>query len=116
LLLTDAGELECFSEATQGNDSIEWELAMKDGMTFLQKNKTWSLTKLLEGKKTLQNKWVYRVKEESDGRRKYKARLVVKGFQQKQGIDFIKIFSPVVKMITIRVILSIVAAENLHLE
>jgi len=40
----------------------------------------------------------------------------VKGFQQRQGIDFTKIFSPVVKMTTIRVILSIVAAENLHLE
>lgn len=116
LLLTDAGEPECFSEATQGNDSIEWELAMKDEMASLQKNKTWSLIKLPEGKKALQNKWVYRLKEESDGRRRYKARLVVKGFQQKQGIDFTEIFSPVVKMTTIRVILSIVAAENLHLE
>ena len=35
LLLTDVGELECFSEAMQGNDSIEWELAMKDEMTSL---------------------------------------------------------------------------------
>ena len=72
----------------QGNDSIEWELAMIDEMTSLKKNKTWSLTKLLEEKKALQNRWVYRLKEEFDGRRRYKARLVVKGFQQKQGIDF----------------------------
>jgi len=100
----------------QGNDSIEWDLAMKDEMTSLQKNKTWSLIKLLEGKKALQNKWVYRLKEEYDGRRRYKARLVMKGFQQKQGTNFTEIFSPVVKMTTIRVILSIVAAENLHLE
>ena len=41
---------------------------------------------------------------------------MVKGFQQKQGIDFTEIFSPVVKMTTIRVILSIVSAKNLHLE
>lgn len=116
LLLTDAGEPEYFGEAMQGNDSIKWELAMKDEMTSLQKNGTWSLTKLPEGKKALQNRWVYRLKEESDGSRRYKARLVVKGFQQKQGIDFTEIFSPVVKMTTIRVILSIVAAENLHLE
>ena len=116
LLLTDAGEPEYFGEAMQGNDSIKWELAMKDEIKSLQKNGTWSLTKLPEGKKALQNKWVYRLKEESDGSRRYKARLVVKGFQQKHGIDFTEIFSPVVKMTTIRVILSIVAAENLHLE
>ena len=83
---------------------------MKDEMTSLQKNKTWSLIKLPDGKKVLQNKWVYRLREEFDGRRRYKARLVVKGFQQKQGIDFTEIFSPVVKMTTIRVILIIVAA------
>ena len=41
---------------------------------------------------------------------------MVKGFKQKQGIDFIEIFSLVVKMITIKVILSIAAIENFHLE
>jgi len=89
---------------------------MKDEMRSLQKNKTWSLTKLPEGKKALQNRWVYKLKEEYDGTRRYKATLVVKGFQQKQGIDFTEIFSLVVKMTSIRIILSIVAAENLHLE
>jgi Reverse transcriptase (RNA-dependent DNA polymerase) len=68
------------------------------------------------GKKTIQNKWVYRLKQEHDGSKKYKARLVVKGFQQKVGIDFTEIFSPVVKLSTIRTVLNIVVAEDLHLE
>ena len=114
--MTDVGEPEHFVEAMQGDESIKWELAMEDEIKSLQKNKTWSLTKRPEGKKVLQNRWVYRLKEEPDGSKRYKARLVVKGFQQRQGIDFTKNFSPVVKMTTIRVILSIVAAENLHLE
>ena len=47
---------------------------------------------------------------------RYKARLVVKGFQQKKSIDYSEIFSPVVKMLTIRLVLGMVVAENLHLE
>lgn len=46
----------------------------------------------------------------------YKPRLVVKGFQQKEGVDYNKIFSIVMKMTIIRVILSVVAMEDLHLE
>ena len=64
----------------------------------------------------MHNKWVYRIKNEHDGSKRYKVRLVVKGFQQKEGIEFIEIFSPVVKMSTIRLVLRMVAAENLHLE
>ena len=89
---------------------------MKDEMDSLLRNQTWELTELPVGKKALHNKWVYRIKNEHDGSKRYKTRLVVKGFQQKEGIDFTKIFSPVVKMSTIRLVLGMVAAENLHLE
>ena len=60
--------------------------------------------------------WVYRIKNEHNGRKRYQARLVVKGFQQKEGIDYTKIFSLVVKMSTIRLVLGMVTTENLHLE
>ena len=42
--------------------------------------------------------------------------MVVKGFQQREGIDFTEIFFSAVKLTTIRSVLSIVAATNLHLE
>jgi hypothetical protein len=116
LLLTDGGEPECYDEACQVEDSSKWELAMKDEMKSLISNNTWELAELPVGKKALHNKWVYRVKEEHNGSKRHKARLVVKGFQQKEGIDYTDIFSPVVKLNTIRSVLSIVAAEGLHLE
>ena len=88
LLLTDGGEPECYEEACQVENAIKWELAMKDEMKSLKSNQTWELAELPSGKKALQNKWVYRVKEEHDGSKRYKARLVVKSFQQKEGIDY----------------------------
>ena len=74
------------------------------------------MTELPIGKKVLHNKWVYRIKNEHNGSKHYKARLVVRGFQQKKGIDYSEIFSLVVKMSTIRLVLGMMIAENLHLE
>ena len=81
LMLTDGGELECYDEALKDENSSKWKLAMKDEMDSLLGNQTWELTELPVGKKALHNKWVYRVKNEHDGSKRYKARLVVKGFQ-----------------------------------
>ena len=78
---------------------------MKDEMNSLIANNTWELVDLHKGKKALHNKWVYRIKEEADGSKQYKARLVVKGFQQKYGIDYTDVFSPVVKLTTIILVL-----------
>ena len=89
---------------------------MKDEMDSLLGNQTWDLVELLKGKKALHNKWVYRLKNEHDGSKQYKTRLVVKGFEQKHGIDYSEVFSPVVKNTTIRLVLGMVASENLHLE
>ena len=47
---------------------------------------------------------------------KVKARLVVKGFGQKEEVDFYEIFSPVVKMTSIRVILGMAASMDLEVE
>ncbi|KAL2236674.1 UNVERIFIED_CONTAM: Retrovirus-related Pol polyprotein from transposon TNT 1-94 [Sesamum indicum] len=82
LLFSDCGEPECYAKAVNDAHKSKWELAMNDEMNSLKKNDTWELCQLPKGKKSLQNRWVYRIKEESDGKKRYKARLIVKGFQQ----------------------------------
>ena len=67
-------------------------------------------------KKSIAEEWVYRLKEEDGDKKRYKARLVVKGFAWKKGIDFDEIVSTIVKMTSIGTILSLVAVEYLHLE
>ena len=56
------------------------------------------------------------MKEEYGGKKRYKDRLAAKGFAQKKGIYFDEIFYPVVKMTSIRTILSLVVVEDLHIE
>ena len=68
-MLTDGGEPECYDEALRDENSTKWELATKDEMDSLLGNQTWELTELLVGKKALHNKWVYRIKNEHDGKK-----------------------------------------------
>jgi hypothetical protein len=57
--------------------------------------------------------WVYKLKRNFDGiKAYYKARLVAKGYHQQHGMDFDETFSPVVKLATVRLVLSIVAQQN----
>eukprot|EP00253_Pinus_taeda_P019069 PITA_19069 len=116
VLLTGSSEPECYEEAVQVETRKKWEKAMKEEMNALAHNQTWDLVRLPAGKMKSQNKWVYRLKEEDGGRKRYKARHVVKEFSQKKGIDFDEIFSPIVKMTSIKTILSLVVAKDLHLE
>jgi hypothetical protein len=59
----------------------KWKDAMKEELLALQKNKTWELVHLPEGKKAVGCKWVFTVKQTPEGKiDRYKARLVAKGY------------------------------------
>ena len=79
-------------------------------MDSLHENHTYELTELLKGKRAIRNKWVYKLKLGDVGNPpRYKTRIVVKGFQQKKEVDVDDIFFLLVKMTSIRMVLSIEA-------
>ena len=63
LLLTDSGEPESYEQTMQVGTKKKWEKGMKEEMDSSVNNQTWDLVKLSARKITLQNKWVYRLKE-----------------------------------------------------
>lgn len=79
----------------------------------MKKNKTWTLVNLPKGRKAIGLKWVYKVKREPDGRiAKYKARIVAKGYIQKQSIDYEEVFASVARIETVRVILALAGSSG----
>ena len=117
VMLTNCGELECYQEEVECEHKEEWLAAMRDEMNSLQVNHTYDLVSLPKGRKALKCKWVFKLKtQENSSKPKYKARLIIKGFGQKKGIDFDEIFAPVVKISSIRVTLGMAACIDLEVE
>lgn len=58
-------------------------------------------------------KRVYKVKKDSASDIvKHKARLIVKGYVQQQGIDFEEVFAPVARIESMRLLLALAAQEG----
>nr|GEY10403.1 retrovirus-related Pol polyprotein from transposon TNT 1-94 [Tanacetum cinerariifolium] len=100
----------------QASKEEGWIKAINDELAALKKNETQTLTTLPPGHKPITSKWVYKIKYLPTGiMDKLKAKLVVRGFNQKEGIDYKHTFSPVAKLATMRVLVALATAKELPL-
>ncbi|KAG8490933.1 hypothetical protein CXB51_014728 [Gossypium anomalum] len=103
-------EPSCYVEAVKEEC---WQEAMEAELKMIQKNDTWELVNRPENRKVIGVKWVFRTKANSDGSlNKHKARLVVKGYSQQQGVDFFETFASVARLDTIRLLFALVAQKQ----
>lgn len=106
-------EPETTEEALEGHDKKLWLQAMNEEYKALKTNNTWELVQETGKQNVLTTKWVYRKKTSQTGEKKYKARLVVRGCAQKEGIDYNETFSLVVQYTSVRYLISLAVRERL---
>ncbi|WRX24925.1 Reverse transcriptase [Theobroma cacao] len=96
----------------------KWLTTMNEDIKSLHRNQAWELVKPHKGQKVMGCKWVFKKKEGIPGveSAKFKAQLVAKGYTHRDGIDYNKVFSLVVKHSLICMMLAIVAYFNFELE
>ena len=90
-----------------------WIIAIKEELLMIEKNKTWILVERPRDKKVIGVKWVYRTKLDVDGSiNKNKTRLVVKGYNQIFGVDYLDTFAPIARLDTIRLLLVVATQKD----
>ncbi|GKD69230.1 putative ribonuclease H-like domain-containing protein [Tanacetum coccineum] len=90
-----------------------WIEAMQDELLKFKLQKVWTLVDLLNGKRVICTKWVYRNKKDKRGIViKNKARLVAQGYTQEEGIDYDEVFAPVAKIEAIRLFLAYASFDD----
>ncbi|KAI0995525.1 hypothetical protein K3495_g12654 [Podosphaera aphanis] len=108
ITILEVPEPKSYREAKTSPCWDEWKKAFDYEMESFAENNVWDIVPRPEGRKIVSEKWVCKVKGNAQGQEeRFKARYVVKGFSQVQGLDFDEIFAPVVQFDSLRLLLAI---------
>ena len=105
-----------YTEVSKSKERDRWWEAMNSEYTSLIGLGTWELVQKRPGDTVIGSMWAFKIKELADGSiDKYKARLVARGDQQKEG-SYSEIFAPVIKFVTLRILLAIACVNDWDLQ
>jgi len=94
-----------YNQAVNSPNAAKWQAAMLKEVNELKRLGSWMLVPLPANRKAVRGKWVYKIKRATNKEPVFKARWVVKGFQQKPGIDFTETFASTLNLIGYRLLL-----------
>ena len=117
VLLATALEPQSWDEAQRSDRRDEWNEVFRDEFNSIQDNNTWKLVEHLpEGYTAINCKMIGKIKEGYEGvPERLKGRLVAIGCNQKYGIDYEDVFSPVAHQEAIKAVISEIATRGLHI-
>lgn len=105
-----------YQEAVTGAHGQEWREACQKEMDMLMKMKVWDEVTLPKGCQVVSSKWVFAHKTNLEGEIvRRKSRFVVRGFTQKEGIDFKETFAPTARFTSLMIMISIAVKFGWHL-
>ena len=109
-------EPQTYKDAVTSSEAPQWKEAIKSEIDSILHNHTWELVDLPPGCEPLGYRWIFKRKMKADGSvDKYKARLVIKGYKQKEGLDYFDTYAPVTRVTSIRMVLAIAALRKLEI-
>jgi len=102
-----------YEEAIKSQDSTFWKEAIQEEMDSIMGNKTWKVVDLPPGSEPIGCKWIFKRKNKVDGTiDKFKARLIAKGFTQKEVIEYFVTYAPVAIIASIRMLIALASIHE----
>ena len=106
-------ELKKVKEALQDENWVE---SMHEELNQFVRNDVWEFATRPGGVHIIGTKWIFKNKTNEDGEIiRNKSRLVAQGYTQVEGIDFDESFTPVARLESIRILMSIACTVNFKL-
>lgn len=117
------GDPTTFQEAMSGSQANQWYHAIKEEWNSILHNQTFelpgeniALKTIPSDAKPISSKWVFKTKTNPDGSTRYKACLVIRGYQQVEGVDYGETYAPVSKLATFRLLIYLSAYYGWHID
>ena len=102
-----------FEEVRKCVDWLRWEAAIQVELKNLKDNGTWTMVKWPAGANIISSNWVLHVKKNATSEvKKYRARLVAKGFTQIYSVDFYETYTPVARLASFQLLLTVTARND----